>query len=73
MFNAIMKLNIPGVIGRLGDLGSTSKEYDEIITTCCNRLDNMVVENYEAATAVIDFLKKNRLGRLSCIILEKIQ
>ncbi len=28
MFNQIMKLNIPGVIGRLGDLGSTSKEYD---------------------------------------------
>ena len=46
MFEQIMKQKIPGVIGRLGDLGSVSKEYDEVITTACNRLDNIVVRNY---------------------------
>jgi chromosome segregation ATPase len=28
MFNQIMKANIPGVIGRLGDLGDIPREYD---------------------------------------------
>lgn len=46
MFNQIMKAKIPGVLGRLGDLGTISKEYDEVITTACTRLDNIVVTNY---------------------------
>lgn len=37
-----MKANIPGVIGRLGDLGEIPKEYDEIISTASSRLDNIV-------------------------------
>ncbi len=28
LFNHIMKANIPGVLGRLGDLGDVPKEYD---------------------------------------------
>lgn len=41
-----MQQNIPGVIGRLGDLGTVSKQYDEIITSCSmGRLDNIVVKN----------------------------
>ena len=72
MFSKIMEKRIDGVLGRLGDLGKVSKEYDEIITTACSRLDNIVVRNYEAARAVIDFLKTERLGRASCIILDKI-
>lgn len=47
MFNQIMKANIPGVIGRLGDLATIPKQYDEIITTACGaRIDNLVVTNY---------------------------
>ena len=28
LFNHIMKANIPGVVGRLGDLGDINKQYD---------------------------------------------
>lgn len=68
-----MQQNIPGVIGRLGDLGSVPKQFDEIITSCCGRLDNIVVRNLEAAQAVLNFLKTAKLGRLTCIILDKIE
>lgn len=67
-----MKANIPGVVGRLGDLGEIPKEFDEIITTACGRLDNIVTETYEAASKVLDLLKRNKLGRATCIILDKI-
>ena len=73
MFEKIMQQNIPGVIGRLGDLGTVPKQYDEIITSCCGRLDNIVVRDMEAATAVLSFLKNTKLGRVTCIILDKIQ
>ena len=73
MFEKIMQQNIPGVIGRLGDLGTVSREYDEIITTCCYRLDNILVKNMEAANAVLNFLKSSKLGRATCIILDKIE
>jgi len=72
LFNHIMKANIPGVVGRLGDLAEIPKEYDEIITTACGRLDNIVTETYEAASKVLDLLKRNKLGRATCIILDKI-
>lgn len=73
MFERIMQQNIPGVIGRLGDLGSIPKQYDSIMTSACGRLDNIVVRNTQAAQAVLDYLKVNKLGRLTCIILDKIQ
>jgi chromosome segregation ATPase len=72
MFREIMSQNFPGVIGRLGDLGQVSKEYDEVITTCCNKLDNIVCTDLESAKNVLDFLKKRKLGRSTCIILDKI-
>lgn len=43
MFEKIMQQRFPGVIGRLGDLGSVPRQYDEIITSSCSRLDNIVV------------------------------
>lgn len=72
MFQQIMKKKIPGVLGRLGDLGTTAKEYDEVVSSSCFQLDNMVVETYEAGQAVINFLKESKLGKTTCIILEKI-
>jgi structural maintenance of chromosome 4 len=43
-----------------------------VITTCCSRLDNIVVTDLATAGAVLDFLKARKLGRATCIILEKI-
>lgn len=68
-----MQQNISGVIGRLGDLGTVPKQYEEIITSCCGRLDNIVVRDMDAAGAVLSFLKATKLGRVTCIILDKIQ
>ena len=72
MFKEIMSQGYKGVLGRLGDLGEVSREFDEIITTCCNKLDNIVCTDLETAKTVLDFLKKRKLGRATCIILDKI-
>jgi len=42
------------------------------VCTACVRLDNIVTETYEAASRVLELLKRNKLGRTTCIILEKI-
>lgn len=73
MHQQIMKQRFPGVLGRLCDLGSTDKEYDEIISSSCFALENIVVETYEAGQQVVEFLKRNKLGKVTCIILDKIQ
>jgi structural maintenance of chromosome 4 len=56
----------------LGDLGEVSREYDEIITTCCGRLDNLVVTDLKTAKDVLAYLKNSRAGRTTCIILDII-
>lgn len=45
--------SIPGVLGRLGNLAACDPEYEEIITSSTPQLDNIVVENYDAAEKVI--------------------
>lgn len=72
MFREVMQQGFPGVLGRLGDLGDVSKDYDEIITTSCSRLDNIVVTDHPSAEQVLNFLKVRKLGRATCIILDKI-
>lgn len=61
-----------GVLGRLGDLGGIDQKYDVAISTCCGRLDNIVVEDVATAQNCIQFLKDNNIGRGSFIALEKI-
>ena len=72
MHQQVMKQRFPGVLGRLCDIGSVEKEYDEIISSSCFQLENIVVETYEAGQQVIDFLKRTKLGKATCIILDKI-
>lgn len=76
VLNALMKEkqkgNIPGILGRLGDLGGIDAKYDVAISTCCGRLDNIVVENVETATKCIEFLKNHNVGRATFISLDKI-
>lgn len=67
------KGTIPGVLGRLGDLGGIDVKYDVAISTCCGRLDNVVVDSVDTAQACIEYLKKYNIGRASFIALEKIQ
>ncbi|KAF4650181.1 hypothetical protein FOL47_001394, partial [Perkinsus chesapeaki] len=65
---------LKGVYGRLGDLGTVDEMYDVAACTAAGqRLDHIVVENTECAQAVIEFCKKRKLGRVSCIILDQIK
>ena len=58
LYTKIMQKKIDGVLGRLGDMGKTTSEYDCIITSAFGaQLDNIVVTHFEAAQAVINLLK----------------
>ncbi|CAH1709813.1 unnamed protein product [Chironomus riparius] len=76
VLNALMKEKqkgtIPGILGRLGDLGAIDKQYDVAISTCCGRLDNIVVTDVETATRCIQFLKDHNIGRATFIALDKV-
>lgn len=77
VLNALMKERqkgtIPGILGRLGDLGGIDNKYDVAISTCCGRLDNIVVTDVNTAQKCIQFLKDHNVGRGSFIALEKVQ
>lgn len=64
--------NIPGILGRLGDLGGIDEKYDVAISTACGRLDNIIVDTVNTAQACIEYLKKHDVGRASFVALEKV-
>ena len=63
---------IKGLYGRLGDLGAIDKKYDIAISSACNQLDHLVVDKVDNAKNIINYLRKNKIGMASIIILEKI-
>ncbi|XP_015179859.1 PREDICTED: structural maintenance of chromosomes protein 4 [Polistes dominula] len=64
---------IPGIFGRLGDLGAIDAKYDIAISTACGPLDNIVVDTVSTAQECITFLRQNNIGRATFIPLEKQQ
>ena len=71
--NAMRAGKIGGIIGRLGDLGTIDEQFDIAITTACGGyLDWIVVENVVEGEKAIKFLRENRLGRASFLVLEQI-
>ncbi|KAJ8708353.1 hypothetical protein PYW07_010478 [Mythimna separata] len=62
---------LPGIFGRLGDLGGIDARYDVAISTCCGALDNIVVDNVETAQACVEHLKRHNVGRATFIALDK--
>ncbi|XP_075152440.1 structural maintenance of chromosomes 4-like protein gluon [Haematobia irritans] len=63
---------IPGILGRLGDLGAIDSKYDVAISTACGRLDNILVDTVNTAQTCIEYLKRYDVGRASFIALEKV-
>ena len=64
--------NIPGVFGRLGDLGAIDKKYDVAISTAIGgSLDSILVDNPDTARACIEFLRQNNVGRGNFFTLDK--
>lgn len=64
---------IKGVYGRLGDLGIIDAKYDVAISTACSMLNSIVVDTPATGRQCVDFVRKNNLGRVSVIILEKMR
>ncbi|XP_063394251.1 structural maintenance of chromosomes protein 4 [Cydia fagiglandana] len=73
LMNEKKKGKMPGIFGRLGDLGGIDPKYDVAISTCCGPLDNIVVDTVKTAQAALDHLRRHDIGRATCITLEKIQ
>ena len=63
---------IHGLFGRLGDLGAIDQKYDIAISTACNQLDYLVVDNTQNARIILNYLRNNNIGTASIIILEKV-
>ena len=68
-----LKSTLPGICGRLGDLGSIAAKYDIAITTACSQLDSVVVDDVATAQECIQQLKATGIGRANFICLEKIK
>ncbi|CAG5133855.1 unnamed protein product [Candidula unifasciata] len=64
---------LPGIYGRLGDLGAIDNQYDVAISTACGSLDHIVVDTIDTGKKCIEFLKKNNIGQGNFILLEKME
>jgi len=71
VFQTLMGLGKSGVYGRLGSLGAIDDKYDCAITTACGALNFLVVDKVSTAQWCINYLKKNNVGRVTCICLDK--
>ena len=72
LINAQKEGKISGLFGRLGDLGAIDQKYDIAISTACNQLDYLVVDNTQNARNILNYLRNNNIGTASIIILEKV-
>ncbi|CAG9859333.1 unnamed protein product [Phyllotreta striolata] len=71
LMNEKKKGNLPGLYGRLGDLGGIDQKYDVAISTACGPLDDIVVDVVQTAEAAIQFLKTHNIGRANFIPLDR--
>ncbi|XP_026476860.1 structural maintenance of chromosomes protein 4-like isoform X2 [Ctenocephalides felis] len=62
---------LPGLIGRLGDLGAIDDKYNVAISTACSQLDCILVDNMDTAQTALKFLQDNNIGRTTFIALDK--
>ncbi|CAB3359778.1 Hypothetical predicted protein [Cloeon dipterum] len=64
---------IPGVYGRLGDLGAISAQYDCAITSVCGYLNHILVDSVQTSAKCMQFLRSANLGKASFIALDQQQ
>lgn len=66
--------DLSGIIGPAGDLISTGKTYEQAIEAALGgSINNVVVEDADAAKKAVDFLKKNNAGRVTFLPLDIIR
>ncbi|XP_006002116.1 structural maintenance of chromosomes protein 4 isoform X2 [Latimeria chalumnae] len=64
---------IPGIYGRLGDLGAIDEKYDVAISSSCGALDHIVVDTIDTAQECVNYLKKYNVGVATFIGLDKMK
>ncbi|XP_076435848.1 structural maintenance of chromosomes protein 4-like [Babylonia areolata] len=64
---------IPGIFGRLGDLGAIDEKYDVAVSTACGALDHIVVDTMTTAQRCVELLIKNNIGVATFIGLDKME
>uniref|UniRef100_A0A7E4UL16 Structural maintenance of chromosomes protein n=1 Tax=Panagrellus redivivus TaxID=6233 RepID=A0A7E4UL16_PANRE len=64
--------NIPGLIGRLGNLGAVDPKYDVAISTTCSNLDVIVCDTTDTVNKCLEFIAANNLPRTTFLACEKI-
>ncbi|XP_062409333.1 structural maintenance of chromosomes protein 4 [Sardina pilchardus] len=65
--------HIPGILGRLGDLGAIDEKYDIAISSSCGALDNILVDTIDTAQKCVTFLKAQNIGVATFIGLDKMK
>lgn len=71
--NARVPKCLPRPQGRLGSLGTIPDKYDVAISTAALApLNNMVVDTVQQGQACIDYLRSQKVGRASFMVLEKL-
>ncbi|MFA6242480.1 MAG: chromosome segregation protein SMC [Candidatus Hydrogenedentales bacterium] len=67
-------MDVRDIIGPVGDLLSSDKEYEQAIEAALGgNINNVVVENAEAAKSAIDFLKRTAAGRVTFLPLDTVR
>ncbi|XP_051534956.1 structural maintenance of chromosomes protein 4-like [Myxocyprinus asiaticus] len=64
---------IPGILGRLGDLGAIDEKYDIAVSSSCGSLDNILVDTIDTAQKCVTFLKTQNIGVATFIGLDKMK
>lgn len=64
---------IPGILGRLGDLGAIDEKYDVAISSSCGSLENILVDTIDTAQKCVTFLKSQNIGVATFIGLDKMK
>ncbi|XP_035009755.1 structural maintenance of chromosomes protein 4 isoform X2 [Hippoglossus stenolepis] len=64
---------IPGIFGRLGDLGAIEEKFDVAISSSCGALDNILVDTIDTAQKCVTFLKEQNIGVATFIGLDKMK
>ncbi|MBR6673145.1 MAG: hypothetical protein IKL39_00220, partial [Mailhella sp.] len=67
------KAKVPGLLGVVADLIQTDKKYELAIETALGgSIQHIVTDQVDVARQMIDYLKKNRLGRATFLPLESL-
>ncbi|KAH8741614.1 stable maintenance of chromosomes protein [Cryptosporidium ryanae] len=61
-----------GIYGKLGDLGLIEEKYEVALYSSTPQLENIVVQTTEDAQEVVEYVRNSGIGRVSCIILDKL-